>query len=87
MLGIQGLPAQIAAVFVSSQRRMHRREVLNLPTFHNVPNCATLYDGQGINACPRAQRLISFILANVIADAIFAPINVPSYFYNLARVK
>lgn len=31
--------------------------------------------------------MISFILANVIVDAIFVPINVPSYFYNLAIIQ
>lgn len=36
---------------------------------------------------PRAQPFISFILANVIVDAIFVPINVPLYFYNLAIIR
>lgn len=31
--------------------------------------------------------MISFILANVIVDAIFVPINVPSYIYNLAIIQ
>lgn len=31
--------------------------------------------------------MISFILANVLVGAIFVPINVPSYFYNLAIIE